>query len=331
MGRALEMAESVRGRTAPNPWVGAIVVPSTGPQEWFAGATAPPGGPHAEVQALGAAGRRARSGTLYVTLEPCAHHGRTPPCTDAIVASGIRRVVVAVEDPDTLVAGRGIAGLRAAGVEVEVGIGADPAAEQLAAYFKHRRTGRPWVVLKLATSLDGWTAAPDGTSRWITGPAARGDVHRLRAQSDAVLVGAGTVRTDDPALTVRLPSGDPYFRSADQQPVRVVLGQAPAGSAILPALEVGGDLGAVLDELGHRGIVQLLVEGGPTVAHAFHHAGLVDRYVLYLAPALFGGDDARPLFAGPGAGTIGRLWRGQVRSVTSLEGDLKVELSAADS
>jgi diaminohydroxyphosphoribosylaminopyrimidine deaminase/5-amino-6-(5-phosphoribosylamino)uracil reductase len=311
--------------------VGAVVVPSTGPEEWFGGATAPPGGPHAEVAALRAAGRRSRSGTLYVTLEPCAHHGRTPPCTEAIVASGIRRVVVAVEDPDTLVSGRGIAGLRAAGVEVEVGIGAAAAAEQLAAYVKHRRTGRPWVVLKLAASMDGRTAAPDGTSRWITGPAARGDVHRLRAQSDAVLVGAGTVRTDDPALTVRLPPEDPYFRSADQQPVRVVLGRAPAGSAILPALEIGGDLGSVLDRLGDRGTVQLLVEGGPTVAHAFHHAGLVDRYVLYLAPALFGGDDARPLFAGPGAGTLGGLWRGQVRSVTSLEGDLKVELSAADS
>jgi diaminohydroxyphosphoribosylaminopyrimidine deaminase/5-amino-6-(5-phosphoribosylamino)uracil reductase len=331
MGRALDMAEAVRGRTAPNPWVGAIVVPSTGTEEWFGGATAPPGGPHAEVAALGAAGRWSEAATLYVTLEPCAHHGRTPPCTEAIVAAGIRRVVVAVEDPDSLVAGRGIAGLRAAGVEVTVGVGAEAATEQLTAYFKHRRTGRPWVVLKLAASLDGGTAAPDGTSRWITGPAARRDGHRLRAQSDAVLVGAGTVRTDDPALTVRLPPGDPYFRSADQQPERVVLGRAPAGAAILPALEVGGDLETVLDGLGRRGVVQLLVEGGPTVAHALHHAGLVDHYVLYLAPALFAGDDARPLFAGPGATTLGHLWRGRVRSVTSLEGDLKVEVSAADS
>ncbi len=336
MQRAVEVAEPARGRTSPNPWVGAIVVPASnpagsgGPEEWFSGATGPPGGSHAEVSALAAAGERSRAGTLYVTLEPCAHQGRTPPCTEAIVASGIRRVVVAIEDPDTQVAGRGIAELRAAGLDVEVGIGADAAAEQLAAYLKHRRTGRPWVVLKLAASLDGRTAAPDGTSRWITGVPARNDVHRLRARSDAVLVGAGTVRVDDPALTVRLPPGDPYFRNTDQQPLRVVLGRAPADAAVLPALEMGGDLEQVLDELGGTGVLQLLVEGGPTVAHAFHDAGLVDRYLLYLAPALFGGDDARPLFAGHGAATLGDLWRGQLRSVTSLGVDLRVELCAAD-
>jgi diaminohydroxyphosphoribosylaminopyrimidine deaminase/5-amino-6-(5-phosphoribosylamino)uracil reductase len=341
MNLALDAAEAVRGRTAPNPWVGAIVVPGHdtaddpaapvgGPEEWFSGATAPPGGPHAEVTALLAAGLRSRSGTLYVSLEPCAHHGRTPPCSDAIIESGVRRVVVAIEDPDPQVSGRGIAALRHAGIEVDVGLGAEAATEQLAAYLKHRRTGRPWVILKLAASMDGGTAAPDGTSRWITGGAARRDVHRLRAQSDAVLVGAGTVRVDDPALTVRLPPGDPFFRGPEDQPARVVLGRAPAGAAVLPALELSGALGDVVDRLGDQGIVQLLVEGGPTVAHAFHQAGLVDRYVLYLAPALFGGDDARPLFSGPGAATLGSLWRGRVCSVTSLEGDLRVEVAAAD-
>ena len=336
MARAAEAAETARGHTSPNPWVGAVVVPGpdgstpAGPEQWFAGATAPPGGDHAEVAALRAAGELARSGTLYVTLEPCAHQGRTPPCTDAVVSSGIQRVVVALEDPDPQVQGRGIAALRAAGLDVEVGVGAEAAGEQLAAYLKHRRTGRPWVILKLAASLDGRTAAPDGTSRWITGPAARLDAHRLRARSDAVLVGAGTVRVDDPALTVRLPPGDPFFRGPDDQPARVVLGRAPAGAAVLPAQELSGDLEDVLDHLGRDGIVQLLVEGGPGVAHSFHQAGLVDRYVLYLAPALFGGDDARPLFAGPGVATIGSLWRGHVCSVTSLEGDLRVDLAAAD-
>ena len=331
MARAVDAAEAVRGLTSPNPWVGAVVVTGApGATESFTGATEPPGGAHAEVVALRAAGAAAQGSTLYATLEPCSHHGRTPPCTRAIIDAGVTRVVVALEDPDPLVDGGGVAALRAAGLEVEVGVGAEAATEQLAAYLTHRRTGRPWVVLKLAASLDGRTAAPDGTSRWITGPAARLDVHRLRARSDAVLVGAGTVRADDPALTVRLPPGDPSFRGPHQQPARMVLGRVPPGAAVHPARELGGDLGAVLDQLGRDGIVQLLVEGGPTVAHAFHRAGLVDRYVVYLAPVLFGGDDGFPLFAGPGVPTVVDLWRGRVVSVTSLEGDLKVELTRSD-
>jgi diaminohydroxyphosphoribosylaminopyrimidine deaminase/5-amino-6-(5-phosphoribosylamino)uracil reductase len=332
MLRAVEAAERVRGRTAPNPWVGAVVVPPADaglPSGWFTGATAPPGGPHAEVTALAASGARARGATLYVTLEPCAHHGRTPPCTEAILAAGVRRVVVAMTDPDPLVDGLGIAALRDAGVEVEVGAAADVVAAQLAPYVTHRRTGRPWVVLKLAATLDGRIAAPDGSSRWITGDLARLDAHRLRAVSDGIVVGAGTVRADDPALTVRLPEGDPWFRGPDEQPARIVLGRTPEGAAVLPALELAGPLGGVLDDLGARGMLQVLVEGGSVVAHDFHAAGLVDRYVVYLAPALFGGDDARPLFAGPGAASIGDLWRGEVRSVTSLGGDVRVELAPA--
>lgn len=306
-----------------------MVVPGPGDgDDWFTGSTAPPGGPHAEVTALAAAGPRARGGTLYVTLEPCAHHGRTPPCADAVIEAGIDRVVVAVEDPDPLVSGRGIAALRSAGIEVDLGVGSDEVHDQLAPYLKHRRTGRPWVVLKLAASIDGGIAAPDGSSRWITGAAARLDAHRLRAQADAVVVGAGTVRADDPALTVRLPAGDRWFRGAEDQPVRIVLGQIPAGAAVEPALAMAGDLDDILGELGARGMVQVLVEGGATVAHAFHSSGLVDRYVLYLAPALFGGNDSRPLFAGPGAPTIDDLWRGRLASVTSLEGDIRVELAA---
>lgn len=330
MERALGAAEAVRGLTAPNPPVGAAVRSESG-DGWFIGATAPPGGPHAEAAALRAAGPAARAGTLYVTLEPCAHRGRTPPCTDAIIDSGLRRVVVGVEDPDPLVAGRGIASLREAGLEVEVGVERDRVADQLAGYLKHRRTGRPGVTLKLAATLDGFIAAADGSSRWITGEPARLDAHRLRARSDAVLVGAGTVRADDPSLTARLPDDDPYFRTADTQPVRVVLGRAPAGAAVLPALELRGELGGVLDELGRRGHLEVLVEGGATVAHAFHAEGLVDRYVLYLAPALMGGDNGRPLFAGPGAPRLSHLWRGRVRSVTSLGVDLRVELLPAPS
>lgn len=319
MQRAIAAAAGARSRTSPNPWVGCVVETLQG--DTFEGATEPPGGPHAEIVALRAAGARAQGATLFSTLEPCSHHGRTPPCVDAIIAAGVARVVVGIEDPDPNVDGRGIAQLRAAGIEVTSGVCADEVRAQLAPYLKHRLTGRPYVVLKLAGTLDGRTAAPDGTSQWITGEPARRDAHRLRAESDAVIVGAGTVRADDPTLTVRHVEG--------RDPLRVVLGHAPEHARVHPALELQGDLDGVLDELGRQGVVQAMVEGGATVAAAFHRAGLVDRYVLYLAPALFGGDDGRPLFAGPGAPSIDDVWRGRLVSVDRLGDDLRLELEPA--
>jgi diaminohydroxyphosphoribosylaminopyrimidine deaminase/5-amino-6-(5-phosphoribosylamino)uracil reductase len=319
MRRAVALAAGVRATTAPNPWVGAVLESPDG--RVFEGATAPPGGPHAEAAVLAAAGDAARGATLWCTLEPCSHHGRTPPCAEAVVAAGVRRVAVGLVDPDPRVRGRGIQRLREAGVEVVVGEGEAMVAEQLAPYVKHRTTGRPWVVLKLAASADGRTAAPDGTSQWLTGAEARADAHRLRAESDAVIVGAGTVRADDPALTVRLVEGP--------DPLRVVLGRAPAGARVQPALERSGDLATILDGLGRRGVVQALVEGGATVAGAFHRAGLVDRYVLYLAPRLFGGDDARGLFTGPGAPTLAEAWQGRVVAVSRLGDDVRIDLAPA--
>lgn len=317
MQQAIEVAAAVRASTSPNPWVGCVIESPSG--EVFTGATEPPGGRHAEVVALDAAGEAARGGTAWVTLEPCAHTGRTGPCADAVIAAGIARVVVALEDPDSRVSGAGIARLRAAGVEVEVGVLADPVRSQLAPYLTHRSTGRPWVVLKVGASLDGRTAAPDGSSQWITGGAARADSHQLRAESDAIVVGAGTVRADDPSLTVRNVEG--------KDPIRVVLGTAPVGARVLPALEFTGELTDLLDALGRRGVLQVLVEGGATVAGAFHRAGLVDHYVIYLAPVLFGGDDARPMLAGPGAETIADVWRGAITNVTPLGGDIRIDLS----
>ena len=323
MARAIQLAASVRTSTSPNPWVGAVLVMPDGTTT--EGATQPPGGHHAEIMALMQAGPDAIGGTLYATLEPCSHHGRTPPCADTIVATGVKRVVVGIEDPDPNVRGRGIARLRDAGIDVTTGVAASAVEDQLAPYLKHRRTGRPYVVLKLAATLDGRTAAPDGSSQWITGEEARTDAHRLRAESDAVLVGAGTVRHDDPSLTVR-------HVPADRQPLRVVLGRpdsekgTPPDAKVEPALHLDGDLDTVLKDLGGRGVVQLLVEGGATTAHAFHAAGLVDRYVLYLAPALFGGGDAHPLFNGPGAPTMADVWRGRIVNVERLGPDLKVEL-----
>lgn len=320
MRQAVSMAETVRRTVSPNPWVGAVVVCADGSE--YLGATQPPGGDHAEVQALHraqVAGADIRGATVVTTLEPCSHHGRTPPCAQALIQAGVARVVVGVADPDPLVAGRGIERLRAAGIEVVLGVLTEEVAQQLEPYLHHRRTGRPWVTLKLASTLDGRTAAPDGSSRWITGPQARADVHRVRADHDAVLVGAGTVRADDPALTVRLAEGP--------DPRRVVLGTAAEGARIHPCLQLSGDLLHVLDTLGGLGVLSVLVEGGPTVARAFHAAGLVNRYLLYVAPALLGGNDGYPLFAGPGAPTMADVWRGRLTSVIQLGQDLRIEMT----
>jgi diaminohydroxyphosphoribosylaminopyrimidine deaminase / 5-amino-6-(5-phosphoribosylamino)uracil reductase len=320
MAEAIAVASTARRSVSPRPWVGAVVVAPDGRS--FAGATEGRDGPHAEVVALRAAGEAARGATIFVTLEPCSHHGRTGPCADAVIDAGIARCVVAIEDPDPLVAGKGLARLRAAGIAVDVGPGAAAVAAQLAPYLTHRRTGRPYVVLKLASTLDGATAAPDGSSQWITGPEARSDAHRLRADSDAIVVGAGTVRADDPSLTVRLPAGE-----ADGiEPLRVVLGEAPADAKVRPCLEHRGSLDELLDDLGERGTLQVMVEGGASVAAAFHRAGLVDRYVVYLAPALAGGDDARGLFAGPGAPGIDDLWRGRIVGLRQIGSDLRIDM-----
>lgn len=328
MTRAIAAASRVRCITSPNPWVGAVLRTEDG--SMFEGATREPGREHAEVVALQAAGDAAKGSTLYVTLEPCNHTGRTGPCVEAIVEAGVRRVVVGVPDPDSQVAGSGIEALRTAGVEVDEGVQAEHVRNQLAPYLKHRSTGRPWVVLKLAATLDGGTAAPNGTSQWITSPPARVDGHRLRAESDAILVGAGTVRRDDPSLTVRDYQPPVLPSSGSVDPLRVVLGTVPEDAKVRPCQEMRGDLGDVLDELGGQGIIQLLVEGGAAVAGDFHRSGLVDRYVIYVAPALFGGDDANGLFEGAGAWDIADVWRGRFSSVERVGEDLRIELAPLD-
>lgn len=317
MAEAIEAAWTVRTSTPPNPWVGAVVEAADGTR--YTGATEPPGGAHAEIVALRAAGDAARGATLATTLEPCSHQGRTGPCTDAIIAAGIARVVVGVTDPDEQVAGTGLDRLREAGIEVTVGALADRVDEQLAPYLHHRRTGRPFVVVKIAMTLDGRIAAPDSTSQWITGPEARTDSHRLRAESQAVLVGAGTVRTDDPTLTTRFVDGP--------SPRRIVLGSAPEGARVHPCLEWRGELDDLLDSLGDEGVVQLMVEGGSSTISQFLADGLVDRLVAYVAPAVFGGDDARPVFVGHGAATIDALQRGRFLAVTRVGGDVRLDVS----
>jgi diaminohydroxyphosphoribosylaminopyrimidine deaminase/5-amino-6-(5-phosphoribosylamino)uracil reductase len=314
----------VRLLAPPNPWVGAVLVASDGTVHQ--GATAAPGGAHAEIQALERAGPAALGATIYTTLEPCAHHGRTGPCADALVKAGVRRVVIGVLDPDPQVMGGGADRLRDAGIDVVVGVEAEAVTEQLHCYLHHRRTGRPWVVCKLAMTVDGRIAAPDGSSKWITGPAARADAHRLRAESDVIVVGAGTVRTDDPSLTVRdyVPDGD--TPASGISPRRIVLGKVAPDARVQPARSYDGPLDELLDELGADGALQMLVEGGAAVAGAFHREGLVDEYVVYVAPALLGGDDGRALLAGPGAGTMSDVWRGRFVSVDRIGDDVRMVL-----
>ena len=314
MREAVLVAASARLTCRPNPWVGAVLVAED--DRRFSGFTQPVGQAHAEVQALHAAGDAARGATMFVTLEPCNHFGRTPPCTDAILAAGIKRVVVGVLDPDSRVAGSGVARLRDAGVHVDVGVCADEVNEQLAPYLHHRRTGRPFVILKLAMTIDGYIAAKSGSGGWITGETARQRVHQMRAESDAILVGAGTVRADDPQLTAREVSGP--------SPRRIVLGRAPREARVHPCTEWSGSLPDLLDSLGSEGIVQLMVEGGAKTAASFHEAGLINRYVFHIAPAVMGGGDAVAAFAGDTAATLADVWRGRLVSTQALGDDVEV-------
>jgi diaminohydroxyphosphoribosylaminopyrimidine deaminase / 5-amino-6-(5-phosphoribosylamino)uracil reductase len=332
---ALDASRCALGTTSPNPPVGAAVVDETG-VVIATGCTAPPGGAHAEVAALAIAGAAARGGTAVTTLEPCAHIGRTGACTDAILGSGIRRVVYAVDDPNPVAAG-GADLLRAAGVDVEGGCLAEEAMHgPLEAWLTALRTGRPFVTWKYAASLDGRVAAADGSSRWVTGAAARADAHCLRAESDAVIVGVGTVLADDPRLTVRDDAG----ATAARQPLRVVLdshGRTPedalvrnddAETLVLSRHAIGGgddglDLDAALRVLHDRGVRSVLLEGGPTLAGAFFRAGLVDRVVAYLAPALIGGGGL-PALGGDGAPSIDKAWRLRLDSVDRVGDDLRV-------
>jgi diaminohydroxyphosphoribosylaminopyrimidine deaminase/5-amino-6-(5-phosphoribosylamino)uracil reductase len=323
MRRALAASVAVHGTTSPNPPVGAVVLDGSGAVVGV-GATAPPGGPHAEVTALREAGARARGGTAVVTLEPCAHHGRTPPCTEALAAAGVARVVFAVRDPHPR-AGGGGAVLRAGGVAVQEGVLADEVARgPLRAWLHAVRTGRPHVTWKLAATLDGRSAAADGTSRWITGAAARAEVHELRAAVDAIVVGTGTVLADDPSLTARLPDGSLRARS----PLRVVVGHrdVPPGFA-LDAPDVlhlrTRDPDVVLAALHARGVVDVLLEGGPRLAGAFVAAHRVDRVLAYLAPALLGAGAAA--LADAGVGTIADLARLQVDEVRRVGADVLVD------
>ena len=326
MAQACDQAAHARLIAPPNPWVGAVLVTPQGTT--FVGYTQRPGHAHAEPMALRRAGEAARGSTLYVTLEPCSHHGRTPPCADEIITAGVARVVVGIADPDPRVSGSGIDRLREAGIRVDVGVGSQMVREQLAPYIRQRTTGRPYVVVKAAASIDGRTAAPDGTSQWITGAQARADVHRLRAESDAILVGAGTAAVDNPRLTVRgVVASD---GEEPRTPLRVVLGRAPDGAAMKPCLEVTGPLDEILDDLGSRDVVQLLVEGGANTAAQFHKAGLVDRYVMYLAPMFMGGGDGSPIFSGLGATTLSEAFRGTLDNVHQLGDDVRLDILPTD-
>jgi len=352
MRRALQLAERGWGRVSPNPMVGAVIVRDDEVigEGWHEG----PGSDHAEVMALRAAGARASGATVVCTLEPCNRFGRTPPCTRALLDAGVRRVIVGASDPNLGPDVPGVRELREGGVTVETDVLRDEARALNEAFEHHVRTGRPFVVLKMASSLDGKTAAADGTSRWITGDDARADVHRLRAWSDAIVVGAGTALTDDPALTVR-----GAYAGIATPPLRVVVdaagtltpglrlfdGSAPtlvattdrASDAQVRAWAAAGADVAVLDrdaegavamtalveELGKRDVQGALIEGGAGLAWSAVRDGVVDRVVVYLAPLLVGGD-APTMMGGEGFAPIGEAERLGPLAVERIGDDLKV-------
>ncbi|HEY5266265.1 MAG TPA: bifunctional diaminohydroxyphosphoribosylaminopyrimidine deaminase/5-amino-6-(5-phosphoribosylamino)uracil reductase RibD [Acidimicrobiales bacterium] len=318
MGFAMAEGEKARYHAPPNPWVGALIVNDRGVIVGE-GHTQVPGESHAEIEALRRAGENARGATMIVTLEPCSHVGRTGPCADAIIEAGIKKVVIGMIDPDPRVSGNGIELLKASGVDVEVGIEEEKVRAQLAPYIWHRVTARPYVVAKIASTLDGIVAMADGTSKWITGTDARRDAHVLRAQSQAILVGAGTVRSDDPVLTARL--DDIVI-----EPLRVVLGHAPENAKMRPCLELSGDLGLVLDELGHHDVLQVLIEGGPTTTSAFLEAGLVNHVVWYQAAAFAGGEGTLPALKGLSTPTMEALRRGRIVDVRRLGDDVRIDV-----
>jgi diaminohydroxyphosphoribosylaminopyrimidine deaminase/5-amino-6-(5-phosphoribosylamino)uracil reductase len=321
MTLAIAASERVRGTTSPNPPVGAVILDRQGTVAGTGG-TSPPGGPHAEVNALAQAGDAARGGTAVVTLEPCAHYGRTPPCVDALLAAGIATVHFAVADPNPQASG-GADRLRKTGVDVHAGLLADQvAAGPLRAWLHYARTGGPHVTWKYAMTMDGRVAAADGTSRWISGDESRAEVHELRRAVDAIMVGRGTVLADDPTLTAR-------GVDAQRQPLRVVVGTGvlPADAHVLddsaPTLHLRTrDPAEVRAALADRGIVDVLLEGGPRLAGAFLAAGLVDRVLAYIAPKLLG---AGPVaLADAGVATITAAHHFTVEQVTMKGPDVRV-------
>ncbi len=326
MARALELAARGAGQVSPGPLVGTVIVDANG-EITGEGFYLYEQVKHAETTALEDAGERARGGTVYVSLEPHAHQGRTQPCTDALIEAGIKRIVAPIEDPNPKVSGRGFAHLRAAGVEVCTGLLADEAARSNEAYIHFMQTGRPFVHLKLAVSLDGKVATRTGDSRWITGEEARARAHELRHQSDAIMVGGGTVRADDPLLTDR--SGrkrrrplmrvvlDQFLHTSLESKLAQTIDEAPvlvftredAEASIVGALQSRGveiinqqhELAGVLDELGKRSIQSVLVEGGATLAGFLIDAGLVNKITFFIAPMIIGGQDAPSAIGGKGA------------------------------
>ena len=325
MRRALDLARSPGVPRGPNPRVGCVLLDATGTivaEGYHRGA----GGPHAEVDALVAAGGRARGATAVVTLEPCNHLGRTGPCAEALIAAGIVRVVFGQHDANPVARG-GAEAFRAAGVDVEGGVLADEALTVNPTWTFAVEHGRPFVTWKFAATLDGRSAAADGTSRWITSPEARADVHRLRAECDVVLVGTGTVLADDPRLTVRGDDDTAVQRAV--QPLRAVMGlrSIPARAAVLDEAAETVHLATrsperALRDLFVRDRQHVWLEGGPTLAGAFVHAGVVDRVVAYLAPALLGAGPAA--LADAGVTTVSRAVRLDIDDVTRVGSDLRI-------